>query len=81
MTMLPINSVINPLLYDDTITFWVASSFKQSKSVINSTISSYAQKLNQRHEVDENIAMDETHHDTSKPSCSASKEARGKPNF
>ena len=69
MIVLPINSVINPLLYDKTITDWTVLLVRRFRTFFNSTIVPFAQMICHRQETNEDISLEEVQHNPSQPDC------------
>ena len=80
MIVLPINSVINPLLYDKTITNLVALAFQRSRTFFNSTIVEYIRVTSQSQEENHATGLGDIRHHTPQPGCSASGKAQRKSN-
>ena len=76
MIVLPIISVINPLLYDKTITDWTVSLFRRFRTFFNSTIVPFAQMICHRQEANEDISLEEVQHNPSQPDCSTPAEVQ-----
>ena len=81
MIILPINSVINPLLYDNTITSFFTSLIQRSGDIIcNSALVSHFRQSFWSSEQQTDINLEEMHHvSASKPGCSAADEIQQDP--